>query len=370
MINSPQAPYPLRLLDPWRTSGSGPRRVLVITDEPDRWCSGAASIGVEWGRDGRGVVLRGELEALLALARLLEGSAGSRELAAASSVLSRPPRSLELRGHRWRLGMKTRLLGVINTTPDSFSGDGVGASADRALDRAAAMVREGVDAIDVGGESSRPGHSPVRADEEMERAVPAISRIAAALPVPVFVDTWKAPVAEEALRAGASGVNDIWGLRRDPEMAGVVARHGAAVVLMHNQQGAEYRDVLGEVLGGLAESLRLAHLAAIPKASVILDPGIGFGKTPAQSLEVLAHLEQLTVFGRPLLVGTSRKSVIGWLLKNRPVSERLLGTAASVAWASWMGAEIVRVHDVAEMRDILLVADRLRAEAERPPRSR
>jgi dihydropteroate synthase len=204
----------------------------------------------------------------------------------------------------------------------------------------------------------------------MERAVPAISRMAAALPGPVGVATWTALGAEEALRAGASGVNDIWGLRRDPEMAGVVARHDAAVVLMHNQHGAEYHDVLGEVLGGLAESLRLAHMAAIPKASVILDPGIGFGKTPAQSLEVLAHLEQLTVFGRPLLVGTSRKSVIGWLLKNRPVPERLLGTAASVAWAAWMGAQIVRVHDVAEMRDILLVADRLRAEAERPPRSR
>jgi dihydropteroate synthase len=257
------------------------------------------------------------------------------------------------------------VLGVINTTPDSFSGDGVGRSVDLALDRAAAMVRDGADAIDVGGESSRPGHSPVSPDEEIERVVPAIARIAAELAVPVFVDTWKAPVAEEALKAGASCVNDIWGLRRDPELAAVVARHGAAVVLMHNQLGAEYRDVLGEVLGGLAESLRLARSASIPLARIILDPGIGFGKTPAQSLAVLARLEQLTIFGRPLLVGTSRKSVIGWLLNNRAVSERLLGTAASVAWASWTGAAMVRVHDVAEMRDTLLVADRIRAAADR-----
>ncbi|MDA8330812.1 MAG: dihydropteroate synthase, partial [Candidatus Dormibacteraeota bacterium] len=288
MIPSQQAPYPLRLLDPGPWPRGAPGRLLVITEERAPWCAAAVAAGVECSSDSRGVLLRGEPAALGALARLLDGAGGAAELAMASPLLGRRGSSLALGRHRWRLGGRTRVLGVINTTPDSFSGDGVGRSVDLALDRAAAMVRDGADAIDVGGESSRPGHSPVSPDEEIERVVPAIARIAAELAVPVFVDTWKAPVAEEALKAGASCVNDIWGLRRDPELAAVVARHEAAVVLMHNQLGAEYRDVLGEVLGGLAESLRLARSASIPLARIILDPGIGFGKTPAQSLAVLA----------------------------------------------------------------------------------
>jgi dihydropteroate synthase len=264
-----------------------------------------------------------------------------------------------LGAHTWRFGRRTYLLGVVNVTPDSFSGDGVGASADAALARAVELVAEGADALDIGGESSRPGHQPVSAREELRRVVPAIEAITAAVEVPVFVDTAKSEVARAALTAGAVAVNDIWGLRGDPEMAGVVAAAGAAVVCMHNQGGAEYADLRGEVLEGLSESLGVAAGAGIPAAQVLIDPGFGFGKTPRQSLELLAHLDELRTLARPLLVGTSRKSLVGWLLGNRPVDGRLFGTAATVAWAAAGGADVLRVHDVAEMRDIVDVVDQL-----------
>ncbi len=312
-------------------------------------------------------MVRGALGELRQLGATLAQLPGGRELEAAGAALGRPPRALALGGHRWRFGRRTRILGVVNTTPDSFSGDGVGGSPGQALDRAAAMVAEGADAIDVGGESSRPGHSPVGVDEELCRVVPAIERISKELPVPVFVDTWKSAVADQALRAGAVGVNDIWGLRRDPAMAEVAARHRAALILMHNQEGTAYQDLLGEVLGVLAQGLELAVEAGIPSSQVVLDPGFGFGKTPAQSARLLAHLEQFALLGHPVLVGTSRKSLVGWLLHNREVGGRLHGTTATVAWAATRGAHLVRVHDVAAVRDTLLVVDRLRGPAGLPP---
>jgi len=275
-----------------------------------------------------------------------------------------PPPPLRLGDVVWSFGTRTYLLGVVNVTPDSFSGDGVGGHPEAALARAAELIEEGADAVDVGGESTRPGHQPISAADEIGRVVPAVRLIAKELSVPIFVDTSKAEVARAALAVGATGVNDIWGLRRDPEMAEVVATAGTPLICMHNQAGASYRDLIGDVLAQLRASLQIAERAGIARDQLVLDPGIGFGKTPSQNFEVLRHLVELRTLGCAILVGTSRKSLIGWLLDQRPVEGRLLGTAATVAWSIARGADIVRVHDVAEIRDIARVMDAL---ARRPP---
>ena len=297
--------------------------------------------------------------ALRALARSLEAGDLRSGLLRVSGALDGPPRALRLGGRSWPFGERTYILGVVNVTPDSFSGDGVGDSVEAALARGRQLVAGGADALDVGGESSRPGHQPVSAEEELRRVGPAVAALAGELDVPLFVDTWKSEVAAAALAAGACAVNDIWGLRRDPRMAGVASAAGAAVVCMHNQEGVEYADLGADLATSLQASVALALTAGIPPSQVVLDPGIGFGKTPAQSLAALRLVPLLKLFGFPLLVGTSRKSLVGWLLGDRPVGERLMGTAATVAWAASAGADIVRVHDVAEIRDVVRVVDRL-----------
>jgi dihydropteroate synthase len=360
---TPKAPA-VRLLG----SGSGPHGSWASLRIP----AGGADDIAAWQREaekvapqialepsGLDIIASGPVSELEVLGRALAAAIGASELRMAARGLSRPPRQLRLGPHSWRFGRRTYLLGVINVTPDSFSGDGLGAAPAAALARALELVAEGADALDVGGESSRPGHAPVPEAEELRRVIPAIEVISAAVGVPVFVDTAKAEVARAALGAGAVAVNDIWGLRGDPKMAGVVAAAGAAVVCMHNQVGTAYADLRGEVLQGLTESLRVAARAGIAGAQVVLDPGFGFGKTPRQSLELLAHIRELRTLAQPLLVGTSRKSLVGWMLGNRPVEGRLFGTAATIAWAAGGGADVVRVHDVAEMRDIVRVVDRL-----------
>ncbi len=367
MSCDPATCFPLRLA----ARGVAPEgrwaqiQVLAAEGAPG-WEAEARGLGLSCRSGAPGVVVQGVLGGLAELGRRVSPLPGGRELETAAAALAGPPKPISVGDRRWRLGSRTLLLGIVNTTPDSFSGDGLSGSAELALERAAAMVREGADAIDVGGESSRPGHVPVPAEEEIERVVPAIRRIASELPVPVFVDTWKSQVAEQALRAGAVGVNDIWGLRRDPQMAAVAARHRAPVIVMHNQERPSYQDLVGEVVQALAGSLELAVAAGIPRAQVILDPGFGFGKTPAQSVSLLSHLEQLSLLGQPVLVGTSRKSMIGYLLRNREVSGRLHGTTATLAWAAARGAHLVRVHDVQAARDTVSVVDRLRALAELP----
>jgi dihydropteroate synthase len=311
--------------------------------------------------DDKSALVTGQLDRLLAGVRGLPpdlaSSAPALAIREALEHLSAPAPALRLGDKVWEFGSRTYLLGVVNVTTDSFSGDGVGSSPESALARARRLVEEGADAIDVGGESTRPGHQRISAQEEISRVVPAVKLIAHELSVPIFVDSSKAEVAKAALDAGAVGVNDIWGLRRDPEMAGVVAAAQAPLICMHNQGGVDYGDLLGEVLAQLRDSLQLAERASIPRSQVVLDPGIGFGKIPAQNFQVLRQLVELRVLGCAILVGTSRKSLIGWVLDQRPVEGRLLGTAATVAWSIACGADIVRVHDVAQMLDIARVMD-------------
>ncbi len=261
-------------------------------------------------------------------------------------------------------GERTYLLGVINVSPESFSGDGL-ADAGAAVERAHQLVAEGADMLDVGGQSTRPGprgtdegFDEIPPDEEVRRVVPVIERLRAELPdVPVSVDTYKREVAERALAAGAHAVNDIWGFRRDPSLARIAADAGAAAIVMHNQRGRHADHVMAAIIEGLRESLRIAAEAGVPEGRVIVDPGFGFGWSPPHNIEMLRRLRELEVLRMPVMIGTSRKSTIGAVLGGAPVEERLIGTAASVALAIANGADIVRVHDVAAMRQAAAIAD-------------
>jgi dihydropteroate synthase len=242
-------------------------------------------------------------------------------------------------------------MGILNVTPDSFSGDGLLAgeqdAVEAAVARARRMVAEGADLLDVGGESTRPGHEPVGADEEHRRVIPVIEAVHAAIPdVPISVDTTKPEVAAAALRAGASLVNDVWGVRDDPSMLHVAAAFAAPIVLMHNRTEASYRDVMAEVVEDLARALERAETGGVPRERTILDPGFGFGKTPDHNLAVLRGLGRLRELGRPILLGTSRKSTLGRIL-DLPPEERLEATLATTALGIAFGTDIVRVHDVA-----------------------
>jgi dihydropteroate synthase len=253
------------------------------------------------------------------------------------------------------------IMGVLNVTPDSFSDGGLHFDTSAAIQRALQMVEEGADLIDVGGESSRPGAEPIGEGEELRRVMPVLEAVCGRIPVPVSVDTTKATVAHRALSAGASMINDISALRFDPRMASVVAEFGAAVVLMHMQGTPKtmqvapyYEDVVGDVRGFFMERLKAATAAGISDDRIVLDPGIGFGKRWEDNLALLAHVDMLTALGRPVLIGVSRKGFIGQVL-DRPVSHRLMGTAAACAMAILGGARIIRVHDVGAMRDLVLM---------------
>ncbi|MBI2856241.1 MAG: dihydropteroate synthase [Chloroflexi bacterium] len=258
----------------------------------------------------------------------------------------------------WELewGRRTYVMGIINVTPDSFSGDGLGYDIDAALEQALRFQEDGADIIDVGGESTRPGSIPVNAPEEKRRLVPVIERLARELRIPISVDTYKPEVAAEALAAGASMINDVWGLKHDPALATLAAHQGVPIVLMHNQRDTTYTDLVPDVLASLKASVDLALEAGVSPDNIILDPGIGFGKTAKHNLEMLRRLEELKALGHPLLVGTSRKSTIGLVL-DLPVEERLEGTAATVALAIARGADIVRVHDVKAMARVARMSD-------------
>lgn len=261
-------------------------------------------------------------------------------------------------------GARTYVMGVINVSPESFSGDGV-ASAEAAVEQARRFADEGADVLDIGGQSTRPGAVKTQAgfdelppEEEIRRVVPAIEGIARALPaIPLSIDTYKPAVARAAIDAGAHMLNDIEGFRRHAELAEVAAGRGVPAVVMHNQRGRAADDVMAAIGEGLRASIAIAERAGLSRERLILDPGFGFGWTPAQNIEMLRRLGELRGLGLPLLVGTSRKSTIGAVLGGAPVEERLFGTAATVALAIAAGADMVRVHDVRAMRDVARVSD-------------
>lgn len=261
------------------------------------------------------------------------------------------------------------VMGIVNVTADSFYDGGRYATPGRAIAHALELVEEGADLLDIGAESTRPGASPVGEDEEIRRVIPVVSDLARRVTVPISVDTTKAAVAERALDAGASIVNDVSAMRFDPRMAGVVARFGAGVVLMHMQGTPQtmqlaphYRDVVQEIVRFLEERITAALEAGIAKSQIVLDPGIGFGKLLVHNLDILNHLETFAMLNRPLLVGLSRKAFIGQIV-DRPVDRREWGTAAAVALAVDRGAQILRVHDVAMMADVVKVASALKAQS-------
>lgn len=261
------------------------------------------------------------------------------------------------------LERRTHLVGVLNVTPDSFSDGGAFLDPGAAMEHALQMAAEGADCIDIGGESTRPGAPPISAEEEWARIGPVLTRLVGRCPVPLAVDTTKAAVAARALEAGVAIVNDVSALRFDPALGSVVAEAGAGLILMHMQgtprtmqERPSYSDVVADVRAFLAERLAAATAAGIPSEAILLDPGIGFGKTVEHNLTLLRHLPELTTLGRPLLVGPSRKSFIGAVL-GTPVTDRLEGTAAAVALAIAGGAAAVRVHDVKAMARVARMCD-------------
>jgi dihydropteroate synthase len=278
---------------------------------------------------------------------------------------------LKLPSRTLLLGERTLVMGVLNVTPDSFSDGGEFLDSEAAVARALQMERDGADIVDIGGESTRPGATPVTTEEELRRIVPVIQVLRGKLRIPLSVDTRRAEVAEAAVAAGAEILNDVSGLRTDARLGEVARRAGAPLILMHMrgtpqtmQRGPFARDVIRDVIAGLRDALARARRAGLPKSQVLLDPGIGFGKKFEQNFEILARLPEFARLGCPIVVGTSRKSFLGKALAGPdgpdvPSDERLLGTAATVTASILGGAHIVRVHDVAEMVRVARVADRV-----------
>jgi len=269
------------------------------------------------------------------------------------------PAPITIRGREFRWGSRTYVMGVVNVTPDSFSGDGLGLDMEAAVAQGRRFEEEGADILDVGGESTRPGFEPIPIEDELRRVVPVVRRLAAETALPVSIDTYKPEVAEAAIAAGAHMLNDVWGFRHEGDgdrLARLAAHSGLPAVIMHNQRGRPFHDVVGDLLDGFRESLRIAREAGVAEERLIVDPGFGFGWDEKQNLEMLRRLAELRVLGRPVLIGTSRKSTIGKVL-DLPVEERLEGTAATVAIAIAHGADIVRVHDVKAMVRVARMTD-------------
>lgn len=269
---------------------------------------------------------------------------------------------------RWQLnwGQRTHVMGILNITSDSFSGDGILDTAldseliqERALEQALAFVAEGATLIDIGGESTRPGFTPLSPEEEQRRVVPIIKLLADRLPpeIMISIDTYKASVARRALDAGACIINDIWALQRDPDMAALAAERGVPVILMANMRGSQRREIVSDVVRFLSHSIDLALGVGVAWDHIIIDPGIGFGAGFEGDMTLQRRLGELRVLGRPILLGTSRKSSIGKVLDNAPPSERLAGTAATVTLGIAQGADIVRVHDVREIMRVVKMSD-------------
>jgi len=255
----------------------------------------------------------------------------------------------------FRWGQRTYVMGIVNVDPDSFSGDGL-RDAESAIAQGKRFAAEGADIIDVGGESTRPGFKPISIDEELGRVMPVIKRLAGELSVPVSIDTYKSEVARQAVAAGARMINDVWELKRDPRLARVAAQAGVPLVISQNQRESLFHDFFPELIASLKKSIQIALDVGVAWDNIIIDPGVGFGKTVEQNVEIVRRLAELKALGRPILLGTSRKSFIGHVL-DLPVDQRLEGTAATVAIGIANGADMVRVHDVAQMVRVVKMSD-------------
>jgi dihydropteroate synthase len=273
-----------------------------------------------------------------------------------------PGRSTRIGPSTFRWGERTYVMGILNVTPDSFSGDGIlaagGDPVEAAVRQARQMVEEGADLLDIGGESTRPGHDPIDAATERARVVPIVAAVRAALPdTPISIDTTKPEVAEAALAAGADLLNDVWAVAPDDAIGALAAAHGVPIVVMHNRAEARYTSLMAELIADLMAAIERAVAAGVPLGNVIVDPGFGFGKTPDHNVALLHDLEALRVLDRPILLGTSRKSTLGRILGDLPVDERLDATLATTALGIAAGVDMVRVHDVRANVHVARVSD-------------
>lgn len=256
----------------------------------------------------------------------------------------------------FEIGKRTYIMGILNVTPDSFSDGGRFNNIEMAIKHAKEMIAEGVDIIDIGGESTRPGHEVVGEEEEIKRVVPVIEALTKELKAPISVDTYKGRVAEFALKAGAAMINDVWGFKKDPYIAEVAAKYNVPCCLMHNRDNKNYNDLIQDLLKDLKESIQIALKAGVKKENIILDPGIGFAKSHEDNLKTMNNLEKLNSLGYPVLLGTSRKSMIGLTL-NLPVDQRLEGTLATTTIGIMKGCEFIRVHDIKENKRVCDMTD-------------
>ncbi|SEI12294.1 Dihydropteroate synthase [Halobacillus karajensis] len=263
----------------------------------------------------------------------------------------------------YNLTKQTLVMGILNITPDSFSDGGLYFDIDQAVKQAKAMEEEGAHIIDIGGESTRPGHDPVSTDEELARVIPAIEAVKESVRIPISIDTYKAKVAEKAVEAGASIINDVWGALKEPEIADVAARYNVPIVLTHNRTNKEYTSLMDDIKKDLHKSIESAKQAGVKEEFIILDPGIGFAKTQDQNLEVMRNLNQLHELGYPILLGTSRKTFIGTAL-NLPKDQRMEGTGATVCYGVAQGVQIVRVHEVQPMIRMTRMMDAMLGKGE------
>ena len=265
---------------------------------------------------------------------------------------------MKIGNKEFNLGERTYVMGILNVTPDSFSDGGKFNEVELALKHAEELIRDGADIIDIGGESTRPNFSPVGVEEEINRVVPIIKAIKEKFDIIISIDTYKAKTAEEAIKAGADIINDVWGFKKDKDMAKVAAKYDVPCILMHNREGKPYTNLINDIIMDLAESIDIALEAGVKRENIILDPGIGFAKNYEENLIVMNNLEKIKNLGLPVLLGTSRKSMIGLTL-DLPVTERVEGTVATTVMGIMKGCEFIRVHDVLENKRACVMTDRI-----------
>ncbi|NTW05154.1 MAG: dihydropteroate synthase [Peptococcaceae bacterium] len=347
-----------------KISGLTPKQANIIKQEMlSRGGETAVARGViDCSQDSSSVLVLGtvkQIESMIAKLKIQPFglSAVANQLTdVLDNIEGRKPFELKCRDKTLIFGRKTLIMGILNITPDSFSDGGSYIDPGKAVEQAFQLQEDGADIIDIGAESTRPGHKLVDWEEETRRLLPVLSSLVRKLDIPISVDTTKASVAERMLAEGAHMVNDQWGLQGDREMAEVVSRYQAPVIVMHNQKNNIYPDLMGDMIDFFRKSISLAQNAGIKRDAVIIDPGIGFAKSPEQNIQVLKRLEELSCLGLPVLLGTSRKSTIGKIL-DLSVDQRMEGTAATVALGIASGVDIVRVHDVREMARVAKMSD-------------